>query len=491
MWTVLGLAHFVTGCSPRPKGPRSHAPGKGSRFALLTSFKPVSRKAEAKEIALGRRVERIQAAKTGVYPDRKLLAYVTRVGKRIAAVTPRPRLPWTFRVLDASEIAAYAFPGGMIHVSRGMLSLVNSESELAAALAHEAAHVVLRHTMLHKKLARKKYKDMEWYLPMDSAALKILAGRMSAYSRKAELEADALAVWFLVRAGYTPDAMVRLLKGFERAEEKGGSRKGKKARSKYRTHPPTRLRIDAVSRLISRRFRGRTGKTGRAAHLRSIDGLLYGRNPERGYVSGSAYINPRAGLSFRLPRGWAYSHHHDVVAARLRADRTVLLFLPTEHRKVEDARDEINVKRTFQYARLKSGRLHGFKAVYGPVDISDSAQGYIAFIKTSTRVYLLIGAGPARTWLPHAEAVEQTVKSVAPLKNPHLLQMPVRQIRLVRVRRSTPLKTFSGCPSTALTAKALAILNGMNANTVLNAGQLLKCVVKTRRRFRPSGIRTR
>ena len=70
-----------------------------------------------------------------------------RVGAKLAADSERPNLPWTFRVVDDASVNAFALPGGFIYVTRGILTHLNSEAELAAVLGHEIGHVTARHSV--------------------------------------------------------------------------------------------------------------------------------------------------------------------------------------------------------------------------------------------------------------------------------------------------------------------------------------------------------
>src|SRR5262245_42730937 len=74
-----------------------------------------------------------------------LSAYVAFVGQKIAAKSDRPKLAYTFSIVDTPEINAFALPGGYVYVTRGILALMNSEDELAAVLGHEIGHVAARH----------------------------------------------------------------------------------------------------------------------------------------------------------------------------------------------------------------------------------------------------------------------------------------------------------------------------------------------------------
>ena len=82
----------------------------------------------------------------GLYQNASLTSYVNEVGKRVTTDTERPDVNYTFYVLDSPIVNAFALPGGYIYLSRGLISLANSEAEMAAVLAHEAGHITGRHS---------------------------------------------------------------------------------------------------------------------------------------------------------------------------------------------------------------------------------------------------------------------------------------------------------------------------------------------------------
>ena len=75
----------------------------------------------------------------GVINDAQLSAYVTAVGQRLAANSPRRDVEYRFFVADSAEPNAFALPGGYVYVTRGLLALVNSEDELAGVVGHAIA----------------------------------------------------------------------------------------------------------------------------------------------------------------------------------------------------------------------------------------------------------------------------------------------------------------------------------------------------------------
>jgi predicted Zn-dependent protease len=99
------------------------------------------------EIALGNGVTAGVLGATRLHADQGLQRYVNRVGKWVAMHSDRADLPWSFGVMDTETINAFAMPGGSVLVSYGLVKRLANESELAGVLAHEIAHVVMKHQL--------------------------------------------------------------------------------------------------------------------------------------------------------------------------------------------------------------------------------------------------------------------------------------------------------------------------------------------------------
>ena len=82
----------------------------------------------------------------GPVQDASVNAYLSEVGNRLARLSHRPGMPYSFRAVNASYVNAYAFPGGSIAATRGILAEIDNEAELGALLGHEIGHVNARHT---------------------------------------------------------------------------------------------------------------------------------------------------------------------------------------------------------------------------------------------------------------------------------------------------------------------------------------------------------
>src|SRR4051812_38817843 len=90
-------------------------------------------------------VPRIEKDLGGVYSDAAVQRYVSDIGLRTARAASRNDLSWQFRVLDSQEVNAFALPGGKVYITRGLLTKLENEAQLAAILGHEVAHVIRDH----------------------------------------------------------------------------------------------------------------------------------------------------------------------------------------------------------------------------------------------------------------------------------------------------------------------------------------------------------
>jgi len=179
---------------------------------------------EEEEIQIDRQAAPFQfSADYGQIQDQGLSNYVQQVGKSLAARTHRTQMPYSFRVVNANYVNAYAFPGGSIACTRGILLSLDDEAELAALLGHELGHVNARHTaqqMSKGKLTNTIVGGFSVVAGAVAGGLGQVAGALgnigagallASYSRDNEREADALGMEYMVKAGYGPKGMVGLM----------------------------------------------------------------------------------------------------------------------------------------------------------------------------------------------------------------------------------------------------------------------------------------
>jgi predicted Zn-dependent protease len=207
---ALALIPVLFGYATTPVGAQSRQERSGGGFNL---FSP------EQDVELGRQAAQQVERQLPMLGHARVDDYVEEVVHRLASNAEGPRFRYQVKVVNAAEINAFALPGGFLYANRGLLESVRSEGELAGVLAHEIAHVALRHGtkqatkgvaaetglgLLTQILGRNDRKagqiaGVVGGLGLNAAFLK--------FSRDAEREADQAGARMMARAGYDPMAM--------------------------------------------------------------------------------------------------------------------------------------------------------------------------------------------------------------------------------------------------------------------------------------------
>lgn len=205
-----------------------------------------------REVRMGEKISRRLEEKITLYKDPASLSRIQDIGEKLVGVCDRKGLVYRFRILDMEDVNAFALPGGIVYVSKGLLKKVDSDDELACVLGHEIGHIVARHSV--KKLqASIGYTMLRILTAVSGVSGGVARGAdlafmqiTSGYSQEDELLADRLGAKYAKRAGYNPEAMISFLKRLREMERKSPI----KRRIYFRTHPPVSERIGAVKREI-------------------------------------------------------------------------------------------------------------------------------------------------------------------------------------------------------------------------------------------------
>lgn len=181
-----------------------------------------------------------------------LQRYVNLVGNAVASNSKRATIPYQFAVLDSPVQNAFAVPGGVIFVSRALVSILDDEAELAAVLAHEVGHVAAKHAL--KSTQRAQLLQGVGTITAASVGgdkgkkFASAIGDMQAVlfdkglDKEMEFEADLASMETTYRTGYDPSAMIRVLKKLQKLEASSRDKKG----SWFSTHPPLSERIERL-----------------------------------------------------------------------------------------------------------------------------------------------------------------------------------------------------------------------------------------------------
>jgi predicted Zn-dependent protease len=284
---------------------------------------------ESQEIAMGRREDTNVRRQYDAYDDAQLQQYVDEIGQRLAKMSHRPGIEYRFLVVDSPEVNAFALPGGYIYITRGILSYLNSEAEVAAVLGHEIGHVTARHSVQQYSAATAAnvgVNVLQILVPQARGALgtntiNLLGGALlSGYGREHELEADRLGAEYLARTGYDPQAMVKVigvLKNQELFDAEVAKAEGRQPRAYhglFATHPDNDTRLQQVVGEAAR-FKQGERRVSQEEFLRHSEKMVFGDSPRQGVVRNNAIYHAELGFAMRFPAGWRVRNGRQNVVA--------------------------------------------------------------------------------------------------------------------------------------------------------------------------------
>jgi predicted Zn-dependent protease len=213
---------------------------------------------EAREKELGSQIAANVNARVPLVEDLPLELYVNDLGQLIARHSARPELHYHFYIVDDEAVNAFALPGGYVYVDRGLIERTHTVSELAGVLAHEIAHVALRHgaknlqrQMRTSSMSTLLYRTILGRGPLlDQQALQ-MGNQLwtAAHSRADEAAADQEAVKYLIASGINPQGMVSLFHGLMVEEHADPQRTDLEW---FSSHPNTATRLQATETTIGR-----------------------------------------------------------------------------------------------------------------------------------------------------------------------------------------------------------------------------------------------
>jgi beta-barrel assembly-enhancing protease len=210
-----------------------------------------------KEMALGKQLAQEVQRQAKLVEDPLISEYINRIGQNLVRNSDA-RVPFTFQVIEGDSPNAFALPGGYVFVYTALIKIADEEDELAAAMAHEIAHVAARH--MTKQATKSQIVNLAGVpvgvilgggiggaVVRQGANFGIPAVFMR-FTRQDESEADYLGVQYLYAAGYDPNGAISIFEKLESLEKK---RPGTVARI-FSTHPMDAARIRKTEEEIGR-----------------------------------------------------------------------------------------------------------------------------------------------------------------------------------------------------------------------------------------------
>lgn len=442
----------------------------------------------AQEKQIGAQEHKKVLSEYGLYKDQKLQNYVQRVGSAVTKNTERTDVDYQFFLLDRPIVNAFALPGGYIYLTRGLMSLSNSEAEMAAVLAHESGHITGKHS------AERYSRGMATSIGasilsavIDSSGVSQALGvgsnlYMKSYSRSQENQADTLGIRYLARSGYDTQAMPEFLSNLRASgalENKldGASNQGN---SFFSTHPATGER---VSKTIAQAGQG-GGIVNRDTYLRMIDGMIYGDSAEQGLIRGRVFAHPQMGFSFSVPEEYKLHNSPAQVIAKGTNGGMIIFDIVGNQERVNPMR---YLKDIWMKGQPVTGAenitVHGMKAatagITGTVNNKSAQLQLVAIQWSANQVVRFQVVLPSRPTSAQLNALKSSTYSFKRMNAADKRRYSPYRIKVVAAKRGDSVaKLAKRMAQDDYKEERFRVLNGLGAGEKVIAGHLYKLVVE-------------
>lgn len=436
---------------------------------------------------MGREGAASVASSIGLHSDAALQTWVNGMGQTLAAKSERPNLPWEFKVVDDASVNAFALPGGFIFVTRGLLTQLTSEAELASVIGHEIGHVTARHSV--QQMSREQLAGVALgvggaisptiakYGQVAGAGLGLLFMK---YGRDDETQSDRLGFRYALTNGYDTREMADVFRMFQAQDAAQG---GGRLPEWQSSHPDPGNRVATVERLVAASDANFDAlRVGEPEYLRRLDGMVYGENPRLGFFVGSLFVHPDLRFSMRFPDGWKTRNSADAVLA-VSTDQDAMVELRGANGSAAQAAQAFFAQEGLTATAQTRGTVHGNNVVRG--GFTAAAEGGVAvrgvaqFIEYGGQTWQITAYTAATTFDKYAAGFERAFTSFARLTDATALGVQPHRVQLTTLTRAMTLTQVNAAQPSSISLAELAIINGVTATESLPAGRIIKRVTGT------------
>ena len=452
---------------------------------LATGERHLNLVGESQEIAMGQQADSQIVASIGLYQDAAIQRYVQQLGANLAKTSERPGLPWTFRVVDDPAVNAFALPGGFIYVTRGLMTYVENEAELAGVVGHEIGHVTAQHSvhsMSNQQLTQLGVAagmmiepKLQRYGQFLNAGLGLLYLK---FSRNDESQADHLGFRYMVRANNDPRQMIHVFDMLNRVTEESG---GGRLPEWLATHPNPLNRsadfqkeIDTLSLNLSRLT------VNQDSYLQLIDGMVFGLNPRDGFFRENRFYQPDLEFQVDFPSGWQTVNQKEAVAAFTSNQDAVLQITLAQGTSSRDAASQFFAQQGLEAERQETGYLNGLPSVsakFRAQTDQEILRGRATFVDYKGHTYQLLGYTAEQLWSKYEDIIVSSIGTFRRLTDTKVLQVQPMHLKVVTVKNASTLAELAKREGSPESLETLAIINQTAATAGVKVGDRIKMVI--------------
>ena len=461
----------------------------------VTGKKEISFMSEEKELAMGKQYDPSIVASFGLYENDELQAFINEKGMEMAKISHRPHLPYEFKILDSPVINAFAVPGGYIYFTRGILAHFNNEAEFAGVLGHEIGHVTAKHA------ARSQTKQILGQVGFMagmilSPAVREMAEPLSQgmqflmlkNSRDHESESDKLGVEYSTEVGYDAHHMANFFNTLKRKQVEAGVT----IPEFQSTHPDPGNRFNRVHAMAEARQadKGGTYTVNRDKYLRMIDGLVYGEDPQQGYVEDDYFYHPGLTFKFPVPRGWKTANSPTQFQMADKEGKSMMVLTAGGEKTTQEAAQAFNEKQQLKVLQQQQVNVNGLRAYRQVTEqatqqqqgqpqqsAADKLRILSYFIEHKGMIFQLHGVTKAADYAAMERTFLYTMEGFNVLRDPAKINRQPDKIKIATVQRGGTLASVLQSykmPTDKL--DELSLINGMQLTDQVASGTLIKLV---------------
>jgi len=436
------------------------------------------------EIAMGRQADTQIVASLGMYPGANVQSYAQDLGVQLAKTSERPDLPWTFRVIDDPVVNAFALPGGFIYVTRGLMTYVDNEAQLAGVVGHEIGHVTAQHsvhrmstdqlTQIGVMTGMILIPELQKFGPIVNAGLGLLSLK---YSRDDESQADQLGIRYMVRAEQDPRQLIGVFDMLARVSQTEG---GGRLPEWLATHPNPENRSASIQAELD------TFKTdlsllsvNRNSYLALIDGMVFGPNPREGFFRAQHFYQPEMEFEFEFPSGWKTVNMKDMVAAVSTDQDAMVQITLAQGASGEQAALQFFGQEGMQSEKPVKGTINGLPAVSAGfrVQTEDGViQGKASFVEYKGYTFQLLGYTTEQLWAKYQGSLSGSLGTFRRLTDAQILQVQPLHLKIITASNPSTLAELARQHNSPVPLETLAIINQIAENASVKTGDRIKMV---------------
>lgn len=484
----LSLLLFASACSVQKN------PVTGQKRLLAYSWE--------EEVQIGEEVDQEIVAQYGLYEDEEIESYVTDLGEKVLAESHMRRedtdqkfreTEFYFKVLNSPVVNAFALPGGYVYVTRGLMSHLNNEAQLAVVLGHEIGHVAARHAS--QRALRQQLGQVavlggailgqelfglpgESILNLSSQAAQLL---FLSYSREAERESDQLGVEYAAMNEYEAAEGAEFFASLERISE----RSGQSIPSMLSTHPDPGEREKRIPELAERWTEQGYEQTvlNKEKYNEMIDGMMYGENPREGFVDNDNFVHPDLEFQFPIPSDWQLINQPQQVVMVSSAEDAVMIFkIDGEAQSAQGSVESFVEQEGITLNSDEPTRANEYNGYQADVTIEQqegNLRAIVYAIEFQDRVYRFINYSTVDAFDKYQSVFTTVPDQFNRVTDQRILNIQPVKLEIITTNRSDTFRNFlpSSLPMN-IDEEELAIINQVELDEQIEAGTTLKIPVQ-------------